>query len=143
MLRIATRRDGSIATLPQFVPPALPGYIRVPRTLGGVKMPSLRSAAIFSRHFPRSQGVSPHASSGRSCCGTSAAGFVGNGWVGEVCSPGTSVCGTGALLDGKHRLAAVAVEHEDEADLGGLHHDVALATLVQRCVVSTGCAGTS
>ena len=45
-------------------------------------------------------------------CLRTARGFVGNGCVGDVRSPGTSLPGTGALLDRPHRLPRHAIEHE-------------------------------
>ena len=64
-------------------------------------MPSDRMDRIRSRHFPRSQGVSPQASSGRSPWGASGGGQLGKGWVGDVYSPGTVVWGTGRSTTGK------------------------------------------
>ena len=43
-----------------------------------------------------------------------AGGLVGNGCVGLVFSPGTSLCGTGALFDRPHRLSGHAIEHAEE-----------------------------
>jgi hypothetical protein len=37
---ITQRRVGATATEPQFVPPALPGYMMDPSSEGGVKIPS-------------------------------------------------------------------------------------------------------
>ena len=39
-------RTGSTATPPHCAPPMLDGITKVPRTLGGVKIPSLRSPSI-------------------------------------------------------------------------------------------------
>ena len=64
----------------------------MPRRLGGVKMPSERDAAIFSRHHARSSGVAPQASSAPSRSGISE--MPENGCVGEASSPGTSLAGT-------------------------------------------------
>ena len=64
----------STLPLPQFEPPTMPGYWIEPESVGGVQMPSERSDAISSRHFPRSQGVKPNASSGVSVAGCSGAG---------------------------------------------------------------------
>jgi len=55
----AISRTGSIATPPQCAPPMFEGMTRVPRTLGGVKIPSLRSPSIAARHAARSASVSP------------------------------------------------------------------------------------
>src|SRR5215831_6303102 len=46
-------RCGSMDTPLQFAPPTSPGKISVPCTLGGVKMPSLRSASMLLRHARR------------------------------------------------------------------------------------------
>ena len=51
-------------------------------------------------------------------------GQVGKGWVGQDCSPGTSLCGHGPLFDGPERLAGDAVEDIQEAELGGLRDHV-------------------
>ncbi len=80
---------------PQLVPPALPGNINEPRRLGGVYMPSQRSDLNVSRHLRPSQLSSPKASSGSSVVAVRGGGAEGNGCVGDVISPGTSVCGTG------------------------------------------------
>ena len=50
----------------------LPGTTSVPRTLGGVKMPSDRSAWTCARHHARSASLAPQAASAVSPCGTSA-----------------------------------------------------------------------
>ena len=47
-------------------------------------------------------------------------GLVGNGWVADACSPGTSLAGTGRSLDRPHRLTGAPVEDEGEALLGHL-----------------------
>ena len=52
-------------------------------------------------------------------CLANAAGFVGKGWVSAARSPGTSLAGTGAVLDGPDRLAGHPVEDVDEAGLRG------------------------
>ena len=52
------------------------------------------------------------------------AGLVGNGCVGDDCSPGTSLCGTGPLFDRPDRLARDAVEHIQQAELRRLRDDV-------------------
>ena len=89
VLATSSCRSGSKATLPQFDPPALPGYISVPSRLGGVYMPSQRRAFSLSRHTTRSKRVKPQACSGRRSKPTSGGGLSGKGWVGERRSPGT------------------------------------------------------
>ena len=62
-------------------------------------MPSQRDAWILSRHQRISSGVGPQASAGEICSGTSE--IVEKGCVGQLCSPGISVCGTGRSSTGK------------------------------------------
>ena len=99
MFATITWRSGSKAALPQFTPPTLPGNASVPLRLGGVKMPSDREALTFSWHHWTSAGVGPQASFAAKPVGTSE--IVGNGCVGELCSPGTSVWGTARSSTGK------------------------------------------
>jgi len=87
-------RCGSNAAPLQFMPPRLPGYSTLPRTLGGVKMPSERRLPILLRQSSRSCGVAPHASSTLSVCGTSGGGAMGKGCVAADASPATSLFGT-------------------------------------------------
>ena len=86
------------------MPPMLPGTVSVPWRLGGVKIPSLRNCAMVLRHASRSWGVGPQASAAESVCAASGGGASGNGCVGEVTSPGTSLCGTGRSSTGNTGL---------------------------------------
>src|ERR1700677_3054483 len=86
---------GSYADPLQFIPPTFPGMVSVPFRLGGVKIPSSRNPLRYCRQYSRSSSVTPHASLATIDWGTSAGGAEGNGCVGEVTSPGTSLCGTG------------------------------------------------
>src|SRR5947209_6724604 len=87
---------GSTAELPQLAPPLLPGNWIVPRVLGGVNKPSLRDSRSKSR-------IQVLSSSDRyglisfsvKDCRANGGGALGKGCVGDVCSPGTSLCGTG------------------------------------------------
>src|SRR5258708_31565507 len=80
---------------PQFEPPALPGCINESFSAGGWKMPSERYCSMRLRQARVSNQATPHASSGVIfVCRTKAGGAVGNGYVGEGCSPGTASCGT-------------------------------------------------
>src|SRR5215469_14110336 len=83
---------GSYAALPQFTPPTLPGACTVPCKLGGVKIPSLREAAILSWHHLASSGLGPQVSATLNCSGTSE--IVEKGCVGELSSPAISDFGT-------------------------------------------------
>jgi hypothetical protein len=69
--------------------------------LGGVKIPSFRSPAIVFLHAMSSAGVAPQMSASLNRCGVSAGIVAGNGCVGDACSPGTSLCGTGRSSIGK------------------------------------------
>src|SRR5882724_9293133 len=91
---------GSNAYPLHVIPPKYPGTISEPFKLGGVKMPSLRNFLMVSRQFSRSCGVGPHASSADICCAANGGGATGNGCVGDVTSPGTSLCGTGRSSTG-------------------------------------------
>ena len=105
----ATRslRSGSQATLPQLKPPGGTRVLHVPCRLGGVKMPSLRSASMLPRQRPRSQGVSPQASSGGQPRRVQRRGAAsGRAGSASVISPGTSALGHRPLLDREERLAA-------------------------------------
>jgi hypothetical protein len=77
----------------------LDGTASVPSRLGGVKIPSLRSPAMTARHASRPSGVGPHASSAVSRWGESG-GSALNGCVGDTCSPGTVLAGTGRSVTG-------------------------------------------
>ena len=90
-------------------------------------MPSLRSAASFSRQRPRSHENRPKASSGRSVCGTSGGGSVGKGCVGDATSPGTSEAGTGRSSTGKTGSPVSRCSTNRWPGLRGLHHDGDLA----------------
>ena len=65
------------------------------RTEGGVKIGPERYLLKISNASARSSGVKSIRSSAVIPCRSNGAGFVGNGWVGESRSPGTSEGGTG------------------------------------------------
>ena len=79
----------------------LDGITKVPRTLGGVKIPSLRRLSIAAWQAARSASVAPHTSSGVRRCGLSGAITAVNGSVADACSPGMSLAGTGRSSTGK------------------------------------------
>ena len=75
------------------------GTASVPSRLGGVKIPSWRSAAIVARHDARSAESAPNASSALARWRLRA-GSVENGCVGDAVSPGTVLAGTGRSSTG-------------------------------------------
>src|SRR5262245_1527961 len=80
---------GSTAELAQFAPPLWPGISIEPWKLGGVNSPSLRE--VFKRCRMTScsaGGRNGLMSFSVNVCTANGGGLVGNGWVGEVCSPG-------------------------------------------------------
>src|SRR5262245_41807248 len=84
-----------MAELPQFAPPLCPGNSIEPLRLGGVKTPSLREFLSCSRTLACSSGVRYGLMSfSVNDCRANGGGIVGIGCVGDVTSPGTSVCGT-------------------------------------------------
>ena len=102
-----------------------------PWKLGGVNKPFVaRRAQLLPQHFLLGVGKCGLMSRSVNVWRANGAGFVGNGCVGDVCSPGTSDCGTRALLDRPDRLAALAIEHEQEAVLRRLRDDFARAAAV-------------
>src|SRR5438128_11315394 len=94
---ISKCRCGSNAELLQFTPPAFPGYTIVPCTLGGVKIPSDREAAIRSSHHFLSSGVYPNPSPAFNPSGTVE---MPEGCVGQAVSPGISLFGTACSVTG-------------------------------------------
>ncbi len=85
-----------------FAPPLAPGQwidAMIPSSsfgmAGGLKSGPIRYSAMISSAWRRSSGVKSIRSSSVSPYISYGAGRVGNGWVGEVFSPGTSDCGTG------------------------------------------------
>ncbi len=77
--------------LPQLAPPTAPGTAIVSCSVeSGANRPLL---AFFSRSIQDARSASVRNSGVRSstviCCRANGAGFVGNGCVGQVCSPGT------------------------------------------------------
>ena len=81
------------------MPPPGPGDWMIglpsPRTGGGVKMGPSWARSAMRIASSRSSGVKSTRSSMVIPCRSNAAGFVGNGCVGEYHSPGTLPCGTG------------------------------------------------
>src|SRR5436190_23845599 len=99
----------SASTAPpgQLAPPTWEGNISVAAlpfvsgTIGGVYSgPNLYCEAIWMASA-RSAGVKSIRSSRLVPWRSNGAGLVGNGWVGEVLSPGTSDCGTGRSTIGQ------------------------------------------
>ena len=127
---------------PQLVPPALPGNISEPRRLGGVYIPSQRSDFIVSRHLRRSKPSSPNASSGSSVVAVSGGGAAGNGCVGDVISPGTSVCGTGRSSIGNND-SPVRRSSTNRIPILVACTSAGTSPPSRRSVTSVGCAGTS
>ncbi len=76
---MSRRWRASSASPPQCRPPMLPGTRKLPRRLGGVKMPSLRSAPSRRWQASRSSGVAPHRSFSVKCCGARSRRFRGKG----------------------------------------------------------------
>jgi hypothetical protein len=95
LLTTMIRRVGSIATLPQSIPPIYPGQVIVGRSRPiGVNVPSNRAARNMMRQISWSKGVNPHmrASVGR---GPAKSGRAGEkGWVDASRSPGAPSVGT-------------------------------------------------
>src|SRR5437660_5368327 len=82
--------------------PPEPGNVKVPlvplagsTTDGGVNIGPIRYPLIASSAICLSCGVQSMRSLSVNPCLSTAAGLVGNGWVGDVFSPGASDCGTG------------------------------------------------
>src|SRR5262245_1690292 len=104
MLSTNTRPfSGSAAVVPQFEPPMLPGMEMVSSpTKVGMNNPPCGPGptcafAIRARNVWYCSGGNSHGftSSTVNVCLANGAGFVGNGCVGQDCSPGTVLCGTG------------------------------------------------
>ena len=73
----------------------LPGRMIVPSSEGGVKSGPIRYFCIAACASFFSSGVRSNASSSVTPCSVNAGGLVGNGCVGQVTSPGTSLFATG------------------------------------------------
>src|SRR5262249_11941529 len=87
---------GSIAELPQLAPPLWPGISIDPFRLRGVKGPSFREFRNSSRTLACSSSERKGLMSfSVNDCRANGGGAVGKGCVGDVFSPGASVCGTG------------------------------------------------
>ena len=69
----------------------------------------------------RSAGVKSMRSSTVTPCRSNAGGFVGNGCVADVCSPGVFDCGTGRSSIGHTGWPVDAIEHEGKRLLRQLH----------------------
>jgi hypothetical protein len=109
----------------------------VPRTLGGVKMPSERAAAILSRHQARSFSVAPHASSARRPSGPSE--MPDEGCVGHASSPGTSLGGAGRSSTGTSGAPVV----RSRTNTRPILVVTAIAGVPSRQAKSVGCDATS
>src|SRR5215471_5104508 len=88
---------GFAEVVPQFEPPWLPGIWIVSRMEGGVKIPSLRALSTTCFHLARSSEVRIYGliSSAVNFWTEKGGGLTGNGCVGQACSPGISLLGTG------------------------------------------------
>src|SRR5882724_10976346 len=97
---------GLAAVLPQLEPPRAPGSDRLSYKPGGVNRPSLRMLAIRSFHEACSAGVRMYGFTSAAVIFWRAkgGGMVGIGWVGQACSPGISLFGTGRSSIGQRGL---------------------------------------
>src|SRR5689334_3720818 len=89
---------GLAAVVPQLAPPCAPGIATVSMpTAGGTNSPPFRALAMRSVHVARCSAVRMYGliSLSVSDCFAKGGGFVGYGWVGHACSPGTSLFSTG------------------------------------------------
>ena len=121
--------------MPQFEPPWLPGIDTRPRsTAGGMNSPPYGPVPLFafatrSRMGWYCSGVSSHGftSSTVNDCLANGGGLGRERLRRREYSPGTSVFGTGPLLDRPERLAGHAIEDVEEAGLAGVSDDVDVA----------------
>ena len=74
---------------------SVPSLSPDPRVMGGVKTGPKRYCWTMRRASASSSGVRSMISSSSNPCRSNGGGLVGNGWVGERVSPGTSLAGTG------------------------------------------------
>ena len=131
-------RASSTATPPQCAPPMFDGTTSVPSRLGGVKIPSLRSAAIWSRHAARSSGVgAPRVVRGVGVRAQRRSDRV-NGCVGEASSPGTVLAGTGRSSTGKIGSPVSRFEDEEHARLRRLQRRRERVAPLRTTVTSAG-----
>ena len=72
-----------------------------PRIEGGVKISPRMYGSTISTASARSSGVKSIRSSTVMPCRSNGSGFVGNGWVGEIYSPGVFEPGTGCSTMGQ------------------------------------------
>ena len=114
---ITSPRAGSCETLPQFTPPPKPGKPTLPSKIGGVKIPSDRSAARRARHALRSSSLIPHASLAVRVEGTSGRGRIGNGCVGDASSPGDDALRHPTFFNREERRTGLAMENEEMSHL--------------------------
>ena len=95
--------SGSKPAPVQLAPPDVPGICTSPCLppgrssirVGGVNSGPYSKPSRISSASCRNSGVKSIRSSAVTPCWSNAGGFVGNGWVGDVRSPGTVDCGTG------------------------------------------------
>src|SRR6476659_1909132 len=87
--------DGSYAAPPHSDPPIVPGRLKVPLSEGGVNSPSYRKPLNILTNESRDATEKSERSLSVMSWRQYGFGFKGNGWVGQVSSPGTSEAGTG------------------------------------------------
>ena len=98
--------------------------------LGGGYAPNDPSTLNLSSVAARAVGEMLDASAAVYLWRVSGGGFVGNGCVGQVCSPGRVVCAHRAFFDRPQRPAGHAVEHEEQPVLGSLRDSVDLTSVL-------------
>ena len=96
--------SGSTAAPPHPDPPIAPGITTVPWSDGGEKTGPTRYLEIAASAASFTAGVKSITSSSENPCLEMGAGFEGNGCVGQLASPGTSLCGTGRSSIGQSGL---------------------------------------
>ena len=87
--------SGSKAAPPQLAPPPQPGTTKLPCSDGGRNNGPMRTSARRFNARSRSLGVKSIRSSSLTPCSSNGGGQVGNGCVGDACSPSKSLFGTG------------------------------------------------
>ncbi|PYV86415.1 MAG: hypothetical protein DMG05_19760 [Acidobacteria bacterium] len=100
MLTKTYPKDGLNEVPDQLAPPRVPGISKVSSSPQGLKMRPGRVEPKFSRQYWRDSGVTVVMSSRVTKILPSGGGLMGKGWVGQVASPGTLLCGTGRSSTG-------------------------------------------
>ena len=119
-----------------------PGKMTVPRSEGGVKIPSDRTPASCARHHARDESLTAKTSDTENCVGPSGAGTVGRGCVGHASSPGTSLLGTARSETGKSGLP-VSRSRTNTYPIFVVSMSAGMFLPFRRIVKSTGSAGMS